>query len=78
MVLLMQMMRQAAFTGTTDGVFTRIAGRQGGRWAEQTVGAAYPTAEARQQRAAALGELTNLHGRGVLSDDEFQRLRARL
>jgi hypothetical protein len=80
MALLSQTMRHAAFTGSTDSLFTRIAGRQGGRWAQQTVSAAYPTAPARPpaDRATALRELTNLRERGVLTDSEFERLRARL
>jgi hypothetical protein len=80
MALLSQTMRHAAFTGSTDSLFTRIAGRQGGRWAEQTVRAAYPTAAHRPpaDRATTLRELTNLRERDVLTDSEFERLRARL
>src|SRR3954451_19146443 len=59
MVLLSQMMRNAAFTGSADPVFVRIAGRQGGRWAEQTVAAAYPTARS-QGDSATLHELMGL------------------
>jgi hypothetical protein len=91
MVLLSQMMRTAAFTGSTDSLFTRIVGRQGGRWAEQTVGAAFPSAgverptepptasrRAPANRAIRLGELTDLRARGFLTDGELERLRARL
>jgi hypothetical protein len=78
MVLLSQMMRRTAFTGSTDSMFTRIAGRQGGRWAEQTVGAAYPTAHDQGDSATTLRDLTDLHARGVLTDSEFESLRARL
>ncbi len=43
MVLLTGMMRSAAVTGRTDTLAAWCAGRQGGRWAEQTVRAAFPT-----------------------------------
>jgi hypothetical protein len=87
MALLSGTMRMAAFTGSTDSVFTRIAGRQGGRWAEQTVRAAYP--QARRPPAAAgarppadpaeaLLELTKLREQGVITEGELERLRARL
>ena len=78
MVLLSQMMRRAAFTGSTDSVFTRIAGRQGGQWAAQTVAAAYPPARARGEGATTLRDLIDLREREVLTDSEFERLRARL
>jgi hypothetical protein len=79
MVLLSQMMRTAAFTGRTDySLFPRIAGRQGGAWAERTVGAAVPATRSREDAAARLRELTDLHQRGVLTDAEFERFRSRL
>jgi hypothetical protein len=86
MVLLSQMIRTAAITGRTDTINAWFAGRQGGRWAEQTVRAAVPTAAARAQSAPAasadptetLRELTELHQRGVLTEAEFEGLRARL
>ena len=78
MVLLSQMMRGTAFTGSTDSMFTRIAGREGGRWAEQTVGAAFPTARSGADRATTLHDLTDLRERQVLTDGEFELLRARL
>ena len=85
-------MRHAAFTGSTDSVFTRVAGRQGARWAEQTVGAAYPAARPHEARtppstprapasadpACTLRDLLDLRERGVITDAELQRLRARL
>ena len=75
MVLLSQMMRTAAFTGSTDySMFTRIAGRQGGQWAERTVRQAYQAGRSQQ----AIRELDNLRERGVLTDSEFARLRADL
>lgn len=78
MVLLSQMMRDTAFTGSTDSMFTRIVGRQGGRWAEQTVGAAFPVARSEADRAATLHDLRDLRERQVLTDGEFDLLRARL
>ena len=87
MVLLSQLIRSAAITGRTDNLGTWFAGRQGGRWAEQTVRAAIPTATAhdpvnrREPRPAdpaeTLRELTELHERGVVSDAEFENLRTR-
>ena len=91
MVLLSGMMRSVAITGRTDTIGAWCAGRQGGRWAEQTVRGAFPTAAPRTQRnppaahapadadpAEALRELSELHERGVVTDVEFERLRARL
>ena len=43
--LLSQMIRTAAVTGRTDTISAWFGGRQGGRWAEQTVRAAIPTPE---------------------------------
>ncbi len=90
MVLLSQLIRTAAITGRTDTIDAEwFAGRQGGRWAEQTVRAAMPTAVAKapanapkrepaRSSAETLRELTELHQRGVLTDSELERLRARL
>jgi hypothetical protein len=83
MVLLSQYIRAAAITGRPDTLNASwFAGRQGGRWAQQTVGAAMPTRAAGApppaKRADTLRELTDLHQRGVLSDAEFQDLRSRL
>ena len=91
MVLLSQMIRTAAVTGRTDTVSAWFGGRQGGRWAEQTVRAALPTAgqQARGTPAAGydpaptdpagtLRELTELRARGVVTDAEFETLRADL
>ena len=89
MVLLSGMMRSVAVTGRTDTIGAWCAGRQGGRWAEQTIRAAFPTAAppphrtppagrapVRADRAEALRELTELHRRGIVTDDEFEGLRA--
>jgi hypothetical protein len=91
MVLLSGMIRRVAITGRTDTVGSWCAGRQGGRWAEQTIRAAFPAAAphapstppagqapARADPAEALRDLTELHQRGVLTDDEFEGLRASL
>ena len=80
------MIRTAAITGRTDTVNAWFAGRQGGRWVEQTVRAAVPTAAPPPQGteaaiadpAESLRELTELRQRGVLTDAEFEGLRARL
>jgi hypothetical protein len=87
MVLLSQYIRRAAITGRTDTIDPSwFAGRQGGRWVEQTVRGAMPTAAppARTTEVPGAGsaeklrELTQLHERGVLTQAEFERLRARL
>jgi hypothetical protein len=83
MVLLSQYIRTAAITGRPDALNASwFAGRQGGRWAEQTVGAAMPTRGGATPPPAppadALQELTDLHRRGILTDAEFDELRARL
>ena len=88
MVLLSQMIRNVAITGRTDNVNAWFAGRQGGRWAQQTVQAAFPTLPPHgrtappsgpsRDPAEALQELTELHRSGVLTDAELERLRARL
>jgi hypothetical protein len=87
MVLLSSMMRTAAFTGRTDTFYSRIAGRQGGAWADRTVRAAYPTSTPRTygaptrppvDRDANMQALTDLHERGVVTDAEFAKLRAEL
>ena len=86
MVLLSQYIRRAAITGRTDHASAWFAGRQGGRWVEQTVRAAMPTAAPPPRHTEAAGadpaerlrELTELHQRGVLTDAEFDGLRSRL
>jgi hypothetical protein len=91
------MIRTAAITGRTDAFDPRrvdafFGGRQGGRWAQQTVAAAIPMAAphaaqgsppaAREPAPAdpdeTLRELTKLHERGVVTDAELQALRAQL
>ena len=91
MALLSEMMRTAAVTGRTDTIGAWAVGRQGGRWAEQTVAAAIPTARHPAQGTPAAGrdpaptdpagtlrELAELHARGVVTDAEFEMLRADL
>jgi hypothetical protein len=78
MALLSQMFRSVAITGSTDHMNAWFANRQGGRWAEQTVRAAFPAPVRTRPHADALRELTELHERGVVTDAEFERLRARL
>jgi hypothetical protein len=88
--LLSQMIRTVAITGRTDTVNAWFADRQGGRWAEQTIRAAFPQAAppagSSSTAPAALAkdpaerqrELTELHRQGVVTDAEFEALRARL
>jgi hypothetical protein len=82
MALLMQLMRTAAITGDPNRVNAWFAGRQGKRWAEQTVRTAFPEPRAATRPPADPAErlrtLTELHERGVLTDAELERLRARL
>jgi hypothetical protein len=86
--LLSQMIRTVAITGRTDTVNAWFADRQGGRWAEQTIRAAFPhaappagnpvAAPLPADPAQRLRELTELHRQGVVTDAEFEALRARL
>lgn len=96
-MLLSRLIRNAAITGRTDAVDPRrvnafFGGRQGGRWARQTVAAAIPTATPHAAQgsppapreaspadlAETLRELTKLHQRGLVTDAEFERLRAEI
>ncbi len=91
MALLNRMMRNVAITGRSDELHALLAGRQRGRWAEWTMRAPFtparpqagraPPAVATQPRedpAATLGQLTELRRRGVVTDAEFEILRADL
>lgn len=79
MALLSGLMRQAAITGRTDTFYSWWGGRQGGRWAQQTAGAILPKqSPPPADRAKALRSLTELHEAGIVTDAEFERLRARL
>jgi hypothetical protein len=91
MALLSGMIRTVAITGRTDTINAWFAGRQGGRWAEQTIRGAFPNAppgagrtsppastRTPADRERTLRELVDLHQRGVLTDDEFDSLRAGL
>ena len=64
-------MRVDAFTGRTDHVDAWLSGRQTQRWVVQT-----PRVPADADKR--LGELTELHRRGVVTDAEFAQLRARV
>jgi hypothetical protein len=74
-VLLSGCIRAAAVTGRTDYVNAWLGDRQGGRWAEQTVRAVVPAA---RPRSESLKQLDDLHARGVVTDAEYERLRARV
>jgi hypothetical protein len=89
MALLSQMIRRVAITGRTDDLNAWFADRQGGRWAEQKVRAAFPAGprQAKRTRAATkppadpaetLRQLTELRRRGVVTDAEYESLRAGL
>jgi len=73
-MLLMGMMRASAMTGDPDYVNGWFAERQFGRWMMPARPARRPAADP----AAMLRELTELHERGIVTDDEFERLRARV
>ena len=86
MVLLSQYIRATAITGRSDTLNASwFAGRQGGRWAEQTVQAAMPQREhikpppapGQANPAESLRKLDELHASGVLTDAELESLRAR-
>jgi putative oligomerization/nucleic acid binding protein len=86
-VLLSQYIRASAITGRSDTLNASwFAGRQGGRWAEQTVQAAMPQRAHIRPRPApeqsdpseALRKLEELHAGGVLTDAELDTMRARL
>ena len=86
MVLLSQYIRWSAVTGRPDTLNASwFAGRQGGRWAEQTVRAAMPErahvgprARAQGDPAETMRKLEELHASGVLTDAELETVRARL
>jgi hypothetical protein len=77
MVLLSQLIRTAAVTGRADSVHAWFAGRQGGRWVEQTVRGAMPKPR-RADPAATLSRLAELRATGVITDQEMKTLRARM
>ena len=78
MALLSQLFRRAAITGRTDPLDASwFAGRQGGRWAAQTVGSAL-YGQPRSGPAARRRELEHLRSGGVISEAEADALRARL
>jgi hypothetical protein len=74
-MLLSGLVRQATITGRTDHIESWLGARQGGRWARQ-VQAIVPAAT--RPRPERLRELDDLHERGVVTDAEYQQLRARL
>ena len=87
MALLSQMFRHVAITGRTDDLNAWFATRQGGRWAEQKVRAAFPQGQRTRPAAvtqppadpaARLRQLTELRRRGVVTDEEFETLAAGL
>ena len=75
MALLSSMMRVDALTGRDDAVKAWFDGRQGWQWRmpRRASGARAPA-----DAAEALRELTDLHSRGIVTDAELKKLRARL
>ena len=81
MPLLSGMFRSAAIYGSTDTITGRVVSRQGSDWAQRTVNAAMPHQPHPQAPAWARGRLQSLdelHRKGVVTDQEYQRLRAEL
>ena len=76
MALLSRAMRTAAFTGNTDYISAWCHGRQLGPWAVQASAPVQRTPPA--DPAETLRQLTELHRRGVVTDAEFEKLRADL
>jgi hypothetical protein len=77
MALLSQMFRTVAITGRTDSVNAWFASRQGGRWAEQTVRAAFPNVPPHGAKSAERQrEIADLQRRGVLTEAEADALRS--
>jgi hypothetical protein len=85
-MLLSRLMRTVAVTGRTDSIDSArvnafFGGRQGGRWAKQTVAGAFPNTArgpSRTDPAETRRQLTELHQDGVVTDAEFERLRAQI
>ena len=85
MALLSGLMRTAAITGRSDRIDAWFADRQGARWTERTVQAAFPARAARsapRRRAAdpaeTLRKLQDMRASGILTDSELKQLRTRL
>jgi hypothetical protein len=72
MALLSGMMRASAMTGDPAYVDGWFRGRQFGRWMMP------PPTRRKADPEATLRDLTDLHSRGIVSDEEFERLRARI
>ena len=76
MALLSQLFRTAAITGRAEPLDASwFAGRQGGRWASQTVNTALAGSRAKGIRRR---ELDDLRSDGVVSEAEADALRDRL
>jgi hypothetical protein len=81
MPLLSGMFRSAAIYGSTDTITGRVVGRQSSEWAQRTVNAAMPHPPQARPPAWTQGRLQaldDLHRRGVVNDDEYRAVRARL
>jgi hypothetical protein len=74
-VLLSGLIRSSVVTGRTDYIRSWLGERHGGRWAEQAVGSVVSAA---RPRSESLRELDELRERGVVTRDEYEKLRTRL
>ena len=72
MPLLSRMIRNVAITGRTDTIDAWVAGRQGGRWAEQTIRAAFPRKPDAQRLPPADPAEANLYQYKTFSGEEFE------
>ena len=74
-MLLSSMIRGATVTGRSDYITSWLGERQGGRYAERVVRGVVPSA---RPRSASLRDLDELRERGVVTKDEYEKLRARV
>jgi hypothetical protein len=74
-MLLSQVIRGATITGDASYINGWLAPRQGGRWAQQTVQNVVPAA---RPRTSSQKDLDELRERGLVTKDEYEKLRARV
>lgn len=88
MPLLRGIARTAAIAGTATAVSNRVSRRQEGRWAaqeqqqyeqqQQQMPAQAPAPAQDEDPVAKLKELSGLHESGVLTDEEFAAVKAKI
>jgi hypothetical protein len=87
--LLRGVARTAVIAGTATSVSNRVSRRQGNRWAQQEAqqqaqyapppqAAPPPPAAPREDLVGMLTQLSELHDKGVLTDEEFAAQKAKL